>query len=739
MMISYTNFNFMMSRLVTFLILAFLTMQGYAQSVPPAYEIKNDTLWQQDVPDAHVLFILDSTGKIMLEEARAAVNQGKLKPWKKAFTKTGLTQGEYWFYYRLTNKTGKPIETGFDAYSNKADFHVIRQNNKHEVYTTGDGISWKKKKEFWGSNIAPVSIGKDETIEVFYHASLINSRFTNSIKIAIVNPDRYARKYLAENEQQLVRKEEQTRAFYSGIFLVAALIYFVFFFLVREKVFLYFACFLLFLYLTSTHFNTTLFRNYPDMIVLNGLSGLISFTFFLHFIRQYLDTKKHLPRWDKFLIAFSFLFLIIGAADITFSTNSESRILFSFLALFVICLIATFFMLKNQQATEKKFLLYAVLPFLLVFPLLLVFILWVVFTRDQSIFTNNKILDWIAGSLSTLMDLSYIWMIISFSRLLFRRFTEQRQKISDQEKEKEQILLEQEQEKLRLIEKQKIDLEQQVTARTAELKQSLENLKATQAQLIQSEKMASLGEMTAGIAHEIQNPLNFVNNFAEVNNEITSEIKAEIEKMIPEDKRGDLNTLLDDLAGNQEKIQFHGKRADSIVKNMLLHSRKGTLQKEPVNLNALIDEYTKLSYHGLRARDKSFNSDFDIQLDPSINTVELLQQDFGRVILNLVNNAFYAVHEKTKTCGSDYNPKVVVKTRRIENSVRIEVNDNGSGISEQIKEKIFQPFFTTKPTGEGTGLGLSISYEIITKGHNGKMWVESKEGEGTSFIVEIPA
>jgi signal transduction histidine kinase len=337
------------------------------------------------------------------------------------------------------------------------------------------------------------------------------------------------------------------------------------------------------------------------------------------------------------------------------------------------------------------------------------------------------------------MELTFIWMIISFSRLLFRRFTEQRQKISEQEKEKEQILLEQEQEKLRLIEKQKIDLENQVTERTAELKQSLENLKATQAQLIQSEKMASLGEMTAGIAHEIQNPLNFVNNFAEVNNEITGEIKAEIEKLIPEDKREGLNALLDDLAGNQEKIRFHGKRADSIVKNMLMHSRKGITQKEPVNLNALVDEYTKLSYHGLRARDKSFNSDFDIQLDPSITTVDMLQQDFGRVILNLVNNAFYAVHEKTKTGGNDYKPAVIVKTSKVKDAVRIEVNDNGDGINEQIKDKIFQPFFTTKPTGEGTGLGLSISYEIITKGHSGKMWVESKEGEGTSFIVEIPA
>jgi signal transduction histidine kinase len=725
---------------MTFLAFVFLILPGYSQTIPPAYEIKVDTLLTQDVPDNHVYYLEDSTGKMTWEDAMTAVQQGKMKPWRTDRQKTVLKFGKYWYYYRLANKTGKPTEVGLDAYSNIAEYHVIRPNKKHEVHTTGDQVSWKKKNEFRYSNIAPVSISKDETIDVLYHAHFINSRFIQSFKIAFVNPDRFARKYLVDNEYDLVRKDEQTLAFYSGIFLITSLIYFVFFFLVREKVFLYFAFFLLFLFLSSTSFTTDLYRNNPISTgIINQMFSLVSFVFFLHFIRQYLNIREHLPRWDKFLITFSLLFLVTGTIDFIHSGNGESRILFVFLGFFVIVLIATFFLLKKRQQREKKFLLYAVLPFFLVFPILLVFILWVLFTGDQAILAKNKALLWILNSLSTLMQLTFVWMIISFSRLLFRRFTEQRQKISDQEKEKEQILLEKEQEKLKLIEKQKEDLEIQVAERTNELKTSLENLKATQAQLIQSEKMASLGEMTAGIAHEIQNPLNFVNNFAEVNNEITFEIKAEIEKLIPEDKREDLNALLDDLAGNQEKIRFHGKRADSIVKNMLLHSRKGTLQKEPVNLNALIDEYTKLSYHGLRARDKSFNSDFDIQLDPSINTVELLQQDFGRVILNLVNNAFYAVHEKTKSGGSEYNPKVVVKTSRIENSVRIEVNDNGNGISEQNEEKIFQPFFTTKPTGEGTGLGLSISYEIITKGHNGKMWVESKEGDGTSFIVEIPA
>ncbi len=728
----------MVTRLFTLLTFLLVTFQGYSQSIPPGYEIRNDTLWQQEINDSNLLFIQDAAGKMTLEDATSAFKQGRMKPWKNEYAKKGLDQGEYWFYYRIANKTGKLIETGFDAYSNKADFHVIRPSGKNEIYTTGDNLSWKKKKEFRNSNIAPVAMGKDETIEVFYHASLLNPRFAKSFKVAMVNPDRYARKYLADNEKLLVRGEEQTRAFYGGIYLIAALIYFVFFFLVREKVFLYFAFFVLFLYYGNAHFQTELYRNYPDTAaILNMLSGLISFVFFLHFIRQYLNTKKHLPRWDKFLIAFSFLFLIIGAVDAFFFNRSDSGFIFVFLAFFIICLITTFFLLKGSQHTERKFLLYAVLPFFLVFPLLLLLVFWYLITGDDSVFLNNKILQWLVTSLNTLMELTFIWMIISFSRLLFRRFSEQRQKISEQEKEKELILLEQEQEKIRLIENQKVDLENQVTARTAELKQSLENLKSTQAQLIQSEKMASLGEMTAGIAHEIQNPLNFVNNFAEVNNEITGEIKAEVEKWIPEDKRESLITMLNDLTGNQEKIQFHGKRADSIVKNMLLHSRKGTTQKEPVDLNALVDEYTRLSFHGLRARDKSFNADFEIQPDASITTVDLLQQDFGRVLLNLVNNAFYAVQEKTKTAGSDYRPRVVVKTSLTKDGIQIIVHDNGNGIPEKIRDKIFQPFFTTKPSGEGTGLGLSLSYDIITKGHGGTMKVESKEGEGTSFIIQI--
>jgi signal transduction histidine kinase len=269
---------------------------------------------------------------------------------------------------------------------------------------------------------------------------------------------------------------------------------------------------------------------------------------------------------------------------------------------------------------------------------------------------------------------------------------------------------------------------------------TLSELKSTQTQLIQSEKMASLGELTAGIAHEIQNPLNFVNNFSEVNKELVSELLEEV------DKRNYVEAIViaNDIKDNSEKINFHGKRAGDIVKGMLQHSRKGTGAKEPVDINTLADEYLRLSYHGLRAKDKNFNAEVKTNFDETLEKINIIPQDIGRVFLNLFNNAFYAVSEKQKAKSSmlkaennAYVPAVTIVTKKINDKVEIRVSDNGNGIQQNIIDKIFQPFFTTKPTGQGTGLGLSLSYEII-KAHDGEIRVESKEGEGTEFIINLP-
>jgi two-component system, NtrC family, sensor kinase len=274
-----------------------------------------------------------------------------------------------------------------------------------------------------------------------------------------------------------------------------------------------------------------------------------------------------------------------------------------------------------------------------------------------------------------------------------------------------------------------------------EIQSTLNLLQATQAQLIQSEKLASLGELTAGIAHEIQNPLNFVNNFSELSVELLEEMETEFKAGKPDDAF----EIAADLKINLSKINHHGKRASSIVKGMLEHSRgRDAINRVSTDLNALADEYLRLAYHGLRAKDSSFNATMETHFDPDLPLVSVIPQDIGRVLLNLINNAFYAVNQRATTVQTlhatslQYLPTVTVSTKKLENAIEISVKDNGSGIPEAIREKIFQPFFTTKPTGQGTGLGLSLAYDIVTKGHGGTLEVKSKEGEGTVFISQLP-
>ncbi|MBV9961175.1 MAG: tetratricopeptide repeat protein [Parafilimonas sp.] len=277
----------------------------------------------------------------------------------------------------------------------------------------------------------------------------------------------------------------------------------------------------------------------------------------------------------------------------------------------------------------------------------------------------------------------------------------------------------------------------QLQQQKTQIESTLSELKTTQSQLIQSEKMASLGELTAGIAHEIQNPLNFVNNFSEMNIELANEIN-------DENNIDELKAIANDIKQNSEKILFHGQRADAIVKGMLQHSRQSSGKKEPTDINALCDEYLRLSYHGLRAKDKSFNADLKTNFDESIGKINIVPQDIGRVLLNLFNNAFYAVKAPNPLKGEQWKPLVSVATRKIaplqgmEATVEIIVSDNGHGIPQNILDKIFHPFFTTKPTGQGTGLGLSLAYDIITKEHKGTIKVESKEAVGTVFRILVP-
>jgi len=330
-------------------------------------------------------------------------------------------------------------------------------------------------------------------------------------------------------------------------------------------------------------------------------------------------------------------------------------------------------------------------------------------------------------------------MLVLFTSFLIVFISNQRKKL--QYHKNLQALHE---EKQKTLKEQNIILEQKVHERTKELSEktesleiTLDELKASQTQLIQKEKMASLGELIAGIAHEIQNPLNFVLNFGELNSELITEIKSTIAaETLPEKFTGEINELINDFSANQHKILHHGRRADGIVKNMLQHSRKHAGILELIDLNELTDEYLKLCYHGFRTKHKSFICDFQTIYDGAVERIRIIPQDIGHVLVNIFNNAFYSMNEKCKMLGDNFEAKLFVSTEKRLNKVTIIIKDNGLGIPSSIINKIFQPFFTTKPTGEATGLGLSLSYDII-KAHRGEMKVESKEGESATFTLEL--
>ncbi len=326
---------------------------------------------------------------------------------------------------------------------------------------------------------------------------------------------------------------------------------------------------------------------------------------------------------------------------------------------------------------------------------------------------------------------SLAWMIAMLIRSNKQNKALKKERLKTLAEEERNKFISAQNEKLELIVEERTA---EITKQKDELMHAFTELKNTQSQLIQSEKMASLGELTAGIAHEIQNPLNFVNNFSEVSNELIDEMNEELDK-------GDLEeakAISADIKQNLEKITHHGKRADGIVKGMLQHSRSGTGKKEPTDINKLTDEYFRLAYHGLRAKDKNFNATLESSYDENLGKIDIIPQDIGRVILNLFTNAFYAVGEKkSKSKSDDYKPTVSVLTEKTKDTVVITVRDNGNGIPKTALDKIFQPFFTTKPAGEGTGLGLSMSYDII-KSHKGELIVNTEKGKFTEFKISVP-
>ena len=434
-------------------------------------------------------------------------------------------------------------------------------------------------------------------------------------------------------------------------------------------------------------------------------------------LRRTLQTAKTFPKWDKVFVGIAIASVCLLVLQIAFSGYTGIIMRSSYLIWFYIIYIV----FSRKEFFGAKPLINAVLPFIILSLI-----------NDGLEQINKDIYKNLSGYLQAGIFFSVVWMVAMW-------IINNKQKKA-LEKEKLKRLEEERQNKITAMLKDQLEV--QVAERTAELtmqKEELEHalaeLKSTQAQLIQSEKMASLGELTAGIAHEIQNPLNFVNNFSEVSGELLEEMQTELDA----GNKEEAFNIAADVKQNLEKIIYHGKRADAIVKGMLQHSRNSSDKKEPVDISALVDEYLRLSYHGLRAKDKSFNAALNTDFDEHTGKINIVPQDIGRVLLNLFTNSFYSVSAKKKNLGTDYEPAVWVSTKREGNKVIIKVRDNGTGIPQKVVDKIYQPFFTTKPTGEGTGLGLSLSYDIITKVHGGTITAETKENEFAEFTIELPA
>ena len=491
------------------------------------------------------------------------------------------------------------------------------------------------------------------------------------------------------------------------------------YFIVRERLYLFYCFYVVAGIWTYSHLNGVWFFVWSDYPFLNRFLGIQVFALSAAlFSFRFLNSKQVTPRLYRFMLCFVaviFIMIPIEYFDIQPFTNN-------FLHLFIV--ISAFILFGagiSAYLQGNKSAKYYVLA-------------WVFFLSG-SVITLLSFIGWVpfnfwtfnASMVGACIESLFLSFALANRINIYREESTQAQALAFQRLEENE----------RLVREQNKDLEEKVHERTIELETSLDILKATQNQLIQSEKLASLGELTAGIAHEIQNPLNFVNNFSELSVDLVKDLKEELER--PDIDKDYVEELFGDLASNQEKINHHGKRASSIVKGMLEHSREGTGVRELTDINKLADEYLRLSYHGLRAKDKSFNADFKTDFQDSLPKIAVIPQDLGRVFLNLINNAFYAVNEKKKkNTEGGYLPTVIVSTEQVANQIIIKIKDNGIGMSETVKAKVFQPFFTTKPTGSGTGLGLSLSYDIVTKGHGGSLEVESEIGAYTVFIIKLP-
>ncbi len=716
--------------------LLFLFIKTKAQNnLPPVYEIKSDTAFEQDLDSAYWQVLEDKTGTLKIDEVSNQPLAGKFQGITAKIKSLDTSIHTYWFRYRLKNATDKEINIALDSRADQSDFYVFQGSDKPKHFVTGNTYPRNKKDGFKEGNYIPLVLKPQEEVIIYYRIFNDKAGIPKDFVIDFVNTEKELQaeyKILNGERNDYYNIYSLYTAFIIGILFLASFFNLFFFLIAREKVYLYFSVFLFFLGLNNFYdiihtyflFEYSFLSRYLEYLTYDWIFILF---FLIQFFRYFFQTFSSRRHWDKVLIGISFitvlLFITVNGAI------NQFFLLVRFPAFCSILITLILYRKKSESNPYNKLMITGALPYICLYIIRAVLALMVIILKNKFVLiTNQFFMQWFRP----IEIFALSWFILFFSWILFKRYDKQKKEIAQQALDKERFAKEKEIERSELIEQQKAGLEEQVTKRTAELKQSLEELKSTQSQLIQSEKMASLGELTAGIAHEIQNPLNFVNNFSEVNKELVDELQAELKSGNTEEAIA----ISNDIKDNEEKINYHGKRAGDIVKGMLQHSRSSTGVKEPTDINALADEYLRLSYHGLRAKEKSFNANFKTDFDESIGKINIIPQDIGRVILNLLTNAFYVVNEKKKLNIKGYEPTVSISTKKVNGKVEIKVSDNGNGIPQKVIDKIFQPFFTTKPTGQGTGLGLSLSYDII-KAHGGEIKVETKEGEGAKFIIQL--
>ena len=722
----------------------FLLSETFAQNnLPIIYEIKADTLTYISLNAEYWQMLEDRAGKWEIEQVSHSPITEKFNGNPDRIINVDYKIHYYWLRYRLKNIMDKEVKVCLTNITNadQSDFYLFDTTKKWTYYTTGILSPNDKKDGLKKINQIPFLIRPGE--EIIVYNRLKNYYFfnkPNQLSVSIGFADKVIQESYINNDSNFTFRD--FTGIFTGVLLFGCVFSLFFFLIVKKKLYLYYALFLFYFSFNGDYLSDYVFPSEPIIIFfVHFLIKTTGILLFVQFSRYFLKTYDQFPTWDRALICIAIIHPAAFIASFFIEPyligkwngliNALSDFLF-IVGLFM--LLITYLKFINTRDKLTKTLQIAAIPALIFWAFGFSLTLTYNFLFKRYGVAYPDFVNWLNNWFDIPNMLCVLWLVLSFSWVLLLQFIQLRKDNAEHALKNERLAKEKEIEKNQIIEQKKIELEKTVEERTAELKHSLQILKSTQSQLIQSEKMASLGELTAGIAHEIMNPLNFVNNFSEINQELLGEMDREINK----GNLAEIREITKDLMQNMEKINHHGQRADSIVKGMLQHSRANKGQKEPTNLNVLADDCIHLAYHGQIEKDQSFSVALQTNYDQNIGKINIIPQDISRVLLNLYNNSFYTVTEKSKRNIKGYEPSLTVSTMKRGDKIEIIVKDNGVGIPEKIKEKIFQPFFTTKPTGQGTGLGLSLSYDII-KAHQGEILVKSKEGEFTEITIQLPS